>query len=147
MQVATMSAAIMTSTPVQLAIPPIAIPTPVFRPEKPSNPVLQVNTAYKEHLAYYKNCLDYDFPSPIQETYYSTCEMCDISFEFASTRDNEVCVSCEVIHTNYRRYKIPLPKCSICETDCYFIHRKCNQPICHSCKYNFDACPHCKSPI
>ena len=137
--------AIMTSTPLQLAIPPITIPIPIFRPEKPSYPV--VTAQPQEKQVYYKNDIEYDFPSLSQETYFSTCEMCDISFEFASTRDNEVCTSCEVIQNNHRRYKIPLPKCSICETDCYYIHRQCNQPICHSCKYNFDACPHCKYPI
>jgi hypothetical protein len=141
-----MSIATMTSTPIHLAIPPIMIPVPTFRPEKPSKPVSQMNTGCKEQLVYYKNALEYDFPSPVQAC-YSTCEMCDISFEFASTRDNEVCVSCEVIHTNYRRYKIPLPKCCVCETECYYIHRQCNRPICHHCKYNFQACPHCKCPI
>jgi hypothetical protein len=144
-----MSIAIMTSysTPIHLAIPPIKIPIPVFRPEKPSKPVVQLNTGRKEQLVYYKNELEYDFPSPVHKPYYSTCELCDISFEFASTRDDETCVSCEVIHTNNRRYNIPLPKCSICETDCYYIHRQCNRPICHHCKYNFQACPHCKCPI
>ena len=138
---------IMTSTPLQLAIPPITIPSPICRPEKPSNPVLQVNNFQKEENVYYESELEYDFPSLSQETYFSTCEMCDISFEIASTRDNEICTSCEVIQNNHRRYKIPLPMCSICETDCYYIHRQCNQPICHSCKYNFDVCPHCKYPI
>jgi len=143
-----MSIAIMTShsTPIHLAIPPIAIPTPVFRPEKPSNPVLQINTGCKEQLAYYKNYVDYDFPSPVC-THYSTCDTCDISFEIASTRDNETCVSCEIIQSNHRWHSIPLPKCSICETDCYYIHRQCSRPICKHCKYNFQACPHCKYPI
>jgi hypothetical protein len=135
--------AIMTSTPAPLSIPPIMIPIPIFRSEKVSHPMV---TAQQKEIDY-ESDLEYDFPSPIQEAYYSTCEMCDISFEFASTRDNEVCVSCEVIHTNHRRYNIPLPTCSICESECYYIHRQCNRPICHHCKYNFDACPHCKYPI
>jgi hypothetical protein len=139
----TMSTAAMTSTPIKLAIPPIMIPVPIFRPEKVFRPVV---TAQKQEEIYYESDLEYDFPSPT-EAHFSTCEMCDISFEFASTRDNEICVSCEVIQTNHRRYNIALPTCSICESECYYIHRQCNRPICHHCKYNFDTCPHCKCPI
>jgi hypothetical protein len=143
-----MSTAVVTSMPVNVStsthvfIPPIMIPIPVFHPEKVSRPAVTI----QQEEIYYESDLEYDFPSPA-DAYFSTCEMCNISFEFASTRDNEICVSCEVIQTNHRRYKIPLPTCSICETDCYYIHRQCNRPICHHCKYNFDVCPHCKYPI
>ena len=135
------------STPVHLSIPPITIPIPVFRAEKASYPVLRMESTPKhEQNVYYKNDIPYDFPSPIC-SYFSTCDMCDISFEYASTRDNETCVSCEIIHMNHTRHNIPLPKCCVCETGCYYIHRQCNQPICSHCKYNFQACPHCKCPI
>ena len=135
----------MTSTPIHFAIPPIMIPIPTFRPERATQTVLPVVTAQQNQI-YYKNDIPYDFPSPVHDC-FATCEMCDISFEYASTRDNEICVSCEVIHSNHRWYNTPLPKCSICETECYYIHRQCNRPICKHCKYNFQACPHCKCPI
>lgn len=138
-----MSTASMDSAPIHLDIPPIMIPIPTFHYEKSSIPV--VTAQPQEQKVYHKNYVQYDFPSPI--LMYSTCYMCDISFEFASTRDNNICVSCEMIHNNYRWYGISLPKCCICETDCYYIHRPCNRSICRHCKYNFYACPCCKYPI
>ena len=138
-----MLTATMHSTPAHLSIPPIKIPVPVFRPEKQSRPAVTVQK--QEQVVYHKNHIEYDFPSP--RCTYSTCDICNISFEFANTRDNETCVSCEVIYNGNKWYNIPLPKCSICETDCYYIHRQCNQPFCHGCKYNFETCPHCKCPI
>ena len=140
-----MFAATMSSTPIHLAIPPITIPVPVFRPEKKRTYAVIPVVQPQEPKVYQKNYIEYDFPSPT--CIYPTCDTCNISFEFANTRDNETCVSCEVIQSNHRWHNIPLPKCSICETDCYYIHRECGRPICKHCKYNFQVCPYCKYPI
>ena len=140
------------STPIHLSIPPIMIPEPIVQPERSppqperqqperQQPILRTGYPQKQVQKVY-----YDFPSPVR-TYFSSCDVCNISFEYASTRDNEICVSCEVIQDNHRWHKTPLPKCSICETECYYIHRECNRPICRHCKYNFQAWPYCKYPI
>ena len=135
----------MSSMSTPLCIPPITIPSPVptFHSETRVYPVVTANK--QEQKVYQKNYIRYDFPSPT--SMYSACDVCNISFEFASTRDNETCVSCEVIQDSHKWYNTPLPICSICETECYYIHRQCNQPICKHCKYNFQVCPYCKYPI
>jgi hypothetical protein len=126
-----------------IAIPPILIP--IVPSETYTHPVPPVTVKKQEQKVYNKNYIQYDFPSPA--CMYSTCDTCNISFEFANTRDNETCVSCETIQNNHRWYKTPLPTCSICETECYYIHRECGRPICKHCKYNFQVCPYCKYPV
>ena len=142
-----MSASIMSSLsmPVELFIPPIMIPIPIVH-ETQSHPIPPVITVKKqEQKVYHKNYIQYDFPSPI--SIYPTCIACNISFEHASTRDNQICTSCEIIRDNHRWYHIPFPTCSICETECYYIHRQCNHAICRYCKYHIDLCPYCNYPV
>ena len=128
-------------TPAHLSIPPIRIP--YFAPCRDVPPHLHaserqvVPTEYVEH----------DFPSPSPNT-AETCVMCDIALtNGVETEDGDTCTSCITIYRNYMRYGTPMPSCSICESDCYYIHRECNQPFCMTCKCDMRLCPHCKTPI
>ena len=136
------------ATMISVFIPPIMIPDVLPDPDEPSRPTIDFQTAlrWSQTKIYYKNDLKYDFPSPVYDS-IGECDLCGISFEFASTRDNESCVSCEILHRNYTRHNIPLPTCSICDSSCYYIHRGCNKPICTRCRFAFQPCPNCDDAI
>lgn len=128
---------------VPLVPPPICIPSAAPRRDAPPRPNVKHYAGEEEHIPY-------DFPSPISlaPLLSTRCVLCDIAFcEAVPTRDGDTCTSCETLYRNYRIYNTPLPSCYVCEAQCYYIHRLCGKSICDSCKYNFQACPHCKSTM
>jgi hypothetical protein len=127
-------------TPAELRIPPIRIP--YFAPCRDVPPHL--HAAHRiEAPAYSPN---YDFPSPNHSP--ETCVMCDVSFkDGVETDDGDTCNSCVGIYRNLIHHGIPMPSCSVCLADCYYIHRACGHSLCNACKYGIEFCPQCKFPI
>lgn len=128
-------------TPAQLGIPPIRIP--YFAPCRDVPPHLHASNRPFVPVEY----VEHDFPSPLPTT-AETCVMCDIAFtDGVETDDGDTCRSCVGIYRNLIHHGIPMPSCSVCLADCYYIHRPCGHSLCNACKYDVKLCPQCKAPI